>query len=162
MTPTTPISTTTMAATLAAATITSCSTVTGGTPAPPHIGTSASATAAAPSNSPAGPPSPTTVSPQDQIRQTLMAFADAVNSQNWDAYTELMCSAMRAQFTGPVMDYLKKSRAESGMTAVTAITSIVITGDRATATLTTQNEAMGTRSVTLPLKLEDGWKICQT
>jgi hypothetical protein len=48
------------------------------------------------------------------------------------------------------------------MTAITAITAIVITGDHATATLTTQNEAMGTRSVTLPLKLEDGWKVCQT
>ena len=91
-----------------------------------------------------------------------MAFADAANSQNWDAFTELMCSAMRAQFTGPVMNYLKKSRAESGMTAITAITSIVITGDHATATMTTQNESLGTRSVSLPLKLEDGWKICQT
>jgi hypothetical protein len=29
-------------------------------------------------------------------------------------------------------------------------------------TMTSHNEAMGTRSVTLPLKREeDGWKICQ-
>jgi hypothetical protein len=68
---------------------------------------------------------------------------------------------MRAKFTGPVMDYVKKGRAESGLTQAT-ITSVTIDGDSATAAMNASNEALGTRSVTLPLKLEDGWKICQT
>ncbi|OBK53161.1 hypothetical protein A5655_19560 [Mycobacterium sp. 1081908.1] len=89
-----------------------------------------------------------------------MAFQDAYNTQNWDAYTELMCSAMRVEFTGSVMDYLKKSRAQNGLTTV-KITSVAVTGDTATATMDAQNEALGSGSVSLPLKLEDGWKICK-
>ena len=40
--------------------------------------------------------------------------------------------------------------------------SVAITGDSATATMDAQNEALGSRTVSLPLKLEDGWKICKT
>lgn len=133
-----------------------CTTVTGGTAAHP---TTTAAAGSAPSSAPA-PPTPTTVSGQDQIRQTVTAFQDAYNTQNWQAYTELMCTAMRAQFTGPVMDYVKKGRTEAGLTQVT-ITSVTVTGDTATVAMNSTNEALGTRSVTLPLKLEDGWKICK-
>jgi hypothetical protein len=149
-------------AALAIAAITAaCSIVTGGRPVAQHTTASASATAAAPSNSVVSPAPPTTESAEDQIRQTVMAFQDAYNTQNWDAYTELMCSAMRAQFTGSVMNYLKKGRAQNGLTTV-KITSVAVTGDTATATMDAQNEALGSGSVTLPLKLEDGWKICKT
>lgn len=139
----------------------SCSSVTGGRAAGPHPGAS---TSAAPS--PAASPSAAVVTPspasdEDQIRQTVTAFQDAYNTQNWTAYTELMCSAMRAKFTGPVMNYVKKGRAESGLTHI-VITSVTINGDTATAAMNSSNEALGTRAVSLPLKLEDGWKICQT
>ncbi len=145
------------AAALAFATIVaSCSVVTGGTPALPHTSAPTSATAA-PTNSPAPPAPP---SDEDQIRQTVMAFQDAYNTQNWGAYTELMCSAMRAEFTGPTMDYLKKSRTQNGLTTV-KITSVAISGDTATVAMDAQNEALGSASVSLPLKLEDGWKICK-
>lgn len=138
-----------------------CSSVTGGTATGIHPSASSSATAAPPSPSSAVVvPSPTP-SAEDQIRQTVTAFQDAYNTQNWPAYTELMCSAMRAKFTGPVLDYLKKGRAESGLTHVN-ITSVTVTGDTATVAMNSSNEALGTRSVSLPLKLEDGWKICQT
>jgi hypothetical protein len=132
----------------------SCSSVTGGTPVAQH--TTMSATASAPTTSLITPPAA-----EDQIRQTVMAFQEAYNTQNWDAYTELMCSAMRAKFTGPVMGYVKKGRAETGLTTIT-ITTVVITGDTATATMDARNEALGSRTVSLPLKLEDGWKICKT
>ncbi|OOK65273.1 hypothetical protein BZL29_7984 [Mycobacterium kansasii] len=149
------------AATLTALTVTAitpaCTTVTGGTAA--HLTSSTSAAGSA-ATSPPAPPTPTTVSDEDQIRQTVTAFQDAYNTQNWQAYTELMCTAMRAQFTGPVMDYVKKGRAEAGLTQVT-ITSVTVTGDTAIAAMNSSNEALGTRSVTLPLKLEDGWKICK-
>jgi hypothetical protein len=146
----------TAAAALAfAAIIASCSVVTGGTPAFPHTSTSASA--AAPAN-PSVSPAPR--SDEDQIRQTVMAFQDAYNTQNWSAYTELMCSAMRAEFTGPTMDYLKKSRTQNGLTTV-KITSVAISGDTATVAMDAQNEALGSGSVSLPLKHEDGWKICK-
>jgi hypothetical protein len=137
----------------------SCSDVTGGTPTASHSSTAASATAGSPPNSSAAP-APATPSAEDQVRETVTAFQDAYNTQNWTAYTELMCSAMRAKFTGPVMDYVKKGRAESGLTRAT-ITSVTINGDSASATMSSSNEALGTRTVSLPLKLEDGWKICQ-
>jgi hypothetical protein len=149
-----------IAALLTAAVSAGCSTVTGGTPATPHTSAPVSVTAAAPSNSPAAPPPPTTPSPEDQIRQTLFAFQDAANSQNWEAYTELMCAAMRAQFTGTVLDYLKKDRAQTGLTTIKDIVSIDITGDTASVTMDNQNEALGSRRVTMRLKYEDGWKIC--
>lgn len=148
----------TVGAALAVAAVTaSCSNVIGGTPVAQHGGGApVAAPAPAPSTSLAASPSA-----EDQIRQTVMAFQDAYNTQNWDAYTELMCSAMRAQFVGPVMGYVKKGRAETGLTSVKNI-SVAITGDTATATMDAQNEALGSRTVSLPLKLEDGWKICQT
>lgn len=151
----------TVAVALSAFTI-SCSSVTGGHAAGPHPGASSSA-----ARTPAGPsPTAAVVTPsppsdEDQIRQTVTAFQDAYNTQNWTAYTELMCSAMRAKFTGPVMNYVKKGRAESGLTHI-VITSVTINGDTATAAMNSSNEALGTRAVSLPLKLEDGWKICQT
>ncbi|MDV6979119.1 Rv0361 family membrane protein [Mycobacterium intracellulare] len=123
---------------------------------------SASSAASAPNPAPSSPPATaTTPSAEDQIRQTVTAFQDAYNTQNWTAYTELMCAAMRTKFTGPVMNYVKKGRAESGLTHIT-ITAVTINGDTATAAMNSSNEALGTRSVSLPLKLEDGWKICQT
>ena len=91
-----------------------------------------------------------------------MAFQDAYNTQNWDAYLELMCTAMRAQFSGTAMNYVKKARAQNGVTTIKNISKIAITGDTADVTFDGQNEAMGTHTVSLPLKLEDGWKICQT
>lgn len=149
-----------VAVALSALTI-SCSSVTGGHAAGPHPGASSSA-ALSPTGSPtAAGVTPSPPSDEDQIRQTVTAFQDAYNTQNWTAYTELMCSAMRAKFTGPVMNYVKKGRAESGLTHI-IITSVTINGDTATAAMNSSNEALGTRAVSLPLKLEDGWKICQT
>lgn len=147
------------AALAVAAIVASCSVVTGGTAVSPRSSAPTSVVGAAPVNPSVAPP-PTTESAEDQIRQTVMAFQDAYNTQNWDAYTELMCSAMRVEFTGPTMDYLKKTRVQNGLTTV-KVTSVAITGDTATVTMDAQNEALGFRSVSLPLKLEDGWKICK-
>jgi hypothetical protein len=73
-----------------------------------------------------------------------------------------MCVAMRNKFSGTVMNYVKKGRAQSGITTIKDIKSIVVTGDTADATFTGQSETLGTQVVSLPLKLEDGWKICKT
>src|SRR5205807_9410065 len=94
----TPILATVGAALVVAAVTASCSNVTAGTPVARHGGAPVSATASAPTT-----PLVASPSAEDQIRQTVMTFQDAYNTQNWDAYTELMCSAMRAQFTGPAM-----------------------------------------------------------
>jgi hypothetical protein len=72
-----------------------------------------------------------------------------------------MCSAMRAQFTGPTMDSVRKGRAQNGLTTI-KITSVTVTGDDATATMDVQNEALGSGTLSLPLKHEDGWKVCKT
>lgn len=141
----------------AAALAAACSTTTGGAPHP--------VTAAPPSSSRvAASPTTTSVAPlsdEDQVRQTLLAFQDAANSQNWDAYLELMCAPERAKFTGSVMDYLKKARAQDGPTTIT-ITSVTINGDDAEARYVAHNETRGPASAGLPLKREeDGWKICQ-
>lgn len=144
---------------LAAALSTSCSSTTGGAPVAQH--SAAPAPASIPTSSVAAQP-PTAISDEDQVRETVMAFQDAANSQNWDAYLDLMCAPMRAKFTGTVMDYLKKDRTRTGATTVT-ITSVSITGDTATVQLNSHNEAVGSRSVSMRLKREvDGWKMCQT
>jgi len=144
---------------VAASLIASCSTTTGGAAVSPHA--TNPARAVAPTHSPAAPPPSAAVSDEDQVRQTVKAFQDAYNTENWDAYLDVMCAPMQAKFTGPVMDYLKKGRAQAGVTTVST-TAVSITGDTATVTMTSHNEAMGTRSVSLPLKREeDGWKICQ-
>lgn len=142
--------------------IASCSVSTSGRPvaAPPNA-TSAPASGAVPSPGPPAPAPSTTVSDEDQIRQAVMAFQAAYNTQAWDAYLDLMCAGMRAQFTGSVMDYVKKGRIQNGLTNV-KVTAVEIHGDTATATFDAQNETLGSRSgQTLPLKLEDGWKICK-
>jgi hypothetical protein len=140
----------------AAAVATACTSITGGSPHP-------IASPPATSRHQASSAAPRTALPdEDQIRQTVIAFQDAVNTQNWDAYLDLMCAPMRARFTGTVLDYLKKMRTQAGVTTVT-ITSVSIDGDNATANFDSHNEAIGSASVSLPLKHEgDGWKICQT
>jgi hypothetical protein len=153
------------AALLAAASvlaIASCSASISGRPvaAPPHA-SSATASGAAPTPGLPAPAPSTTVSDEDQIRQAVMAFQAAYNTQAWDAYLDMMCAGMRAQFTGSVMDYVKKGRTQNGLTNV-RVTAVEIRGDTATATFDAQNEILGSRSgQTLPLKLEDGWKICK-
>jgi hypothetical protein len=150
------------AAVLAAAVMTaSCSSSTGGT-AIPHgsqVSTPGPASATRPSP-PAAAPTSAAVSDEDQVRQTVSAFNDAYNSQNWQAYAELMCVAMRNQFTGVVMDYVKKNRANTGANTIKSI-AVTISGDSATASITGTNEAIGSGTISLPLKREDGWKVCQ-
>jgi hypothetical protein len=155
----TPVITRLLAVGVAAFLSASCTTVTGGSALPQRAGP---ATSAAPPSPAAAPAPSATPSAQDQIRETLTAFQDAYNTQNWDAYLELMCTAMRTKFSGTVMNYVKKNRAQNGITTIKNITKIVITGDTADVTFDGQNEAMGTQTVSLPLKLEDGWKICKT
>jgi hypothetical protein len=138
----------------------SCSHQVGGTALPQHTSASTTAASGAPPTTARAPAPSPPASDEDQIRQTLLAFQDSYNTQNWDAYLELMCTAMRAKFTGTVMDYVKKGRAQNGVTIVKII-SIAITGDTATASMEGHNEALGTRTAAMPLKLEDGWKICQ-
>jgi hypothetical protein len=125
----------------------------GGTPVTQQSNTTSAAAAAVPSAAPTPPPPP---SDEDQVKETVMAFQDAYNTKNWDAYAELMCTSMRAKFTGVVMDYLKKGRQDTGLTQIKTITP-VITGDTAVVTMDAQNETMGTQTVKLPLKREDGW-----
>jgi hypothetical protein len=156
-----PVVTRVCAIAVAAALTASCTTTTGGSALPQQTGASTSATAAPP-GSPAAPAPSGKPSAEDQIRETLKAFQDSYNTQNWDAYLELMCTAMRTKFSGTVMNYVKKGRAQNGITTIKDIKSIVVTGDTADATFVGQSETLGTQTVSLPLKLEDGWKICKT
>lgn len=139
--------------------VTSCSTTTTGRPiAEQHD--AVSTTEISPSSTPELPaPPPPPISDEDQIREAVRTFQDAYNVENWDAYRQMMCPAMRDQFNGPNMDMVKKTRTDNGLTNAT-VTGVVIDGDTATAVIESQNEAMGQRSVTLPLERSDGWKIC--
>jgi hypothetical protein len=139
----------------------SCSHSTNGTATSGHTSAPTTAPAAAPRTSAtAAPPKSAPASDEDQARDTVTAFNDAYNSQNWEAYTELMCAAMRAQFTGVTMDYVKKGRINNGPATITAVT-VTIDGDTATATINGASEALGPGTIKLPLKREDGWKVCQ-
>ncbi len=42
----------------------------------------------------------TAPSDDDQVRETVMAFQQAYNTQNWDAYLELMCPSWRRSTPG--------------------------------------------------------------
>ncbi len=117
--------------------------------APPSSASSAPATSAAPA-----PPTD-----EQQVRETVQAFQDAYNTQNWDAYLELMCQPMREKFSGSAMELLKKTRAGQGLTKAT-VTNVTIHADSATATIDAENEVLGRRSVQLILARDDGWKVC--
>jgi hypothetical protein len=101
----------------------------------------------------------TAPSDDDQVRETVMAFQQAYNTQNWDAYLELMCPSWRAQYTGPVMDMTKKTRIDQGLTTMT-VNSVQILGDEATANVDAQNELLGRKTLDLKLVREDGWRVC--
>ncbi|AQT82207.1 hypothetical protein B1R94_27595 [Mycolicibacterium litorale] len=104
------------------------------------------------------PPAP--LSDTDQIKATISAFQDAANSQNWVAYRQLMCPAMLAKFTDPVMEKVRENRANTGITDVT-VTGVTITGDTARADLDSTNELIGRMQVAMTLaRGTDGWKIC--
>lgn len=101
----------------------------------------------------------TAPSDEDQVRAAVMAFQDAYNTQNWDAYLDAMCPSWAAQYTGPVMDLTKKTRVDQGLTTVKVMT-VRIVGDEATATVDAQNEMLGRKTVELQLVREDGWRVC--
>lgn len=128
------------------------------TRAPSAVPSAASATTATAAPPPAVPPP---MSDHDQIRQAINAVQDAYNTQNWVAYKELICPKMAEKFNGPVMEMLKKTRADNGLTQVIAISNIVITEPNATAQLDAQSEVSGRQSVTMKLSRDqDGWKVC--
>lgn len=137
--------------------IASCAHPTGGSATPVH--TTASTAPSGPHTGPAAAPAPPP-SDQDSAKQTVTAINDAYDSQNWEAYTELMCAAMRAKFTGVVMDYLKKGRIQNGLTTIKSIT-VAIDGDTAVATTDVASEGLGAGTMKLHLKREDGWKVCE-
>jgi hypothetical protein len=145
-----------MACGLAAALLVSCSSA-----EKPADTPSDQSTPAAPASSaaPQAPLPPAPMSDEDQIREALKASQDAYNTQNWDAYLEMLCPVQRAKFTGEIMNMVKKGRAENGLSFMT-VTSVAIDGDTAKATVEASNEVLGTQTLTLPLERSDGWKLC--
>jgi hypothetical protein len=129
------------------------------TKSPSSSSSSASSAAAAPP--PAVPSPPPPLSDDDQIRQTLTAYQDAYNTQNWPAYMELLCEPMREQFNGPAMDLLKKTRADNGIAQVLGVSDVVVDGVKATAKVDVQNAVLGRLSTDFKLAQDqDGWKVC--
>ena len=99
-------------------------------------------------------------SDEDQVKEAIKTFQDAYNTQNWDAYLEMLCPKRRAEFVGGVMDSLKKNRTDTGITTVDVV-SVKITGDEAAAVIDGNNETTGTGRATMNLERgDDGWKIC--
>lgn len=121
---------------------------------PPAVASTSAPVAATPV------PSPAPVSDGDQVRAAVLAFQDAYNTQQWDAYLAGMCTAWRQQMA-PLIDNVKKTRTDQGLTTVT-VSGVNVTGDTATATLDAQNELLGHKTVELKLAREDGWKVCMT
>jgi hypothetical protein len=141
-----------------AATITAC-----GSDATPAATKSSSASSVSSTVAAAPPaaPSPPPLSDDDQIRQTLTAFQDAFNTQNWAAYLELTCQPMREQFNGPAMDLLKKTRADNGIAQIVGVSGVVIDGVKATAKMDAQNAVLGRMTIDMKLAQDQGgWKVC--
>lgn len=128
--------------------------------APAAQSTQGSSTSTTTQAAPAPPPPPAPLSDEDQVRQAIRAFQDASNTQNWEAYLDAMCPAMRAQFTGPIMDSVKKNRASVGITTAN-VDSVTFKGDKATAILDATNELAGNMKVPIELaRGDDGWAVC--
>ena len=140
--------------------VAACSSTTTGRPVAGEDSAVVTAEVTPPAAPEPAPPPPPPMSDEDQVRAAVMTFQDAYNVQNWDAYRAMMCPAMRDRFTGPVMEMLKKTRTDSGLTNAT-VTAVEIDGDTARATLDSHSEAVGQMTVSLPLERSDGWKICQ-
>src|SRR6201999_1698246 len=102
--------------------VASCSHSTSGTATTGHTSTPTTARPPPRTSATATPTSSAPVSDEDQAKDTVKAFGDAYNSQNWEAYSELMCAAMRAQFTGIVMNYVKKGRVSNGPNTIKSVT----------------------------------------
>jgi hypothetical protein len=142
-----------------AATITACGS--DATPAATKSPSSSASSSVSSTVAAAPSPPPPPLSDADQIRQTLTAFQDAFNTQNWTAYLELTCQPMREQFNGPAMDLLKKTRADNGIAQIVGVSDVVVDGVKATAKMDAQNAVLG--RLTIDMKLaqdQDGWKVC--
>lgn len=135
-----------------------CAPSTEGTATTARSATPSAAAAPTPHTAPA--PAPPPPSDQQSAEQAVTAINDAYDAQNWVAYTALMCTAMRAQYTGVVMDSLKKTRIQNGPTTIKSMT-IAIDGDTATATINAVSEGLGAGTISIPLKREGGWKVCK-
>ena len=134
---------------------TSCAT--SGTPVAQQTSAAASSAVAAPPTSTAAPAPP---SDEDQVRQALKVVQDAYNTQNWDVYLQMLCPTERAKFTGGVMDSLKKTRADMGVTTVNVV-SVTVDGDNASAVVDGNSEVAGSARVTMKFERgDDGWKLC--
>lgn len=107
----------------------------------------------------APPPSPAPLSDEEQIKESLQASQDAYNTQNWDAYLEMMCPVQRAKFTSSVMDMVKKGRLETGMSYMKVL-EVAVDGDTAKVRVEATNETSGTMNLNLPVERSDGWKLC--
>lgn len=150
----------TVAVALAATALVSCS---GSESAAPEstqaasVSDSATSASAAPAAPPAPAPAPLT--DEDQVKEALQITQDAYNTQNWDAYLEMMCPDQRAKFTGNVMEMLKTTRQQNGLTNVKVL-NVTIDGDTAKARVEASNEVLGTQEITMPFERSDGWKLC--
>lgn len=114
------------------------------------------------SAAPATPTVPPPASDEDQVRAALKAYEDAYNTNNWDAYLEVMCPTMRARFVGAVLDAVKNTRATAGVTTAEVL-SVHVSGDNATVQMRGTSEGGGTATVRMPLKRgDDGWQICMS
>ena len=135
----------------------SVSCTTSGTPVTQQTTAGESTAVAAPPTSTAAPAPP---SDEDQVRQALKVLQDAYNTQNWDVYLQMLCPSERAKFTGGVMDSLKKTRADMGVTTANVV-SVTVDGDNASAVVDGNSEVAGTGRVTMKFERgDDGWKLC--
>lgn len=125
-------------------------------------GTTSAAPASPSTTAPTPPPPPPPPSDEQQIRDTIAGYQDAYNTENWPAYMTFMCPTMRERFAGSVLDTVRQTRASAGITTVT-VSGVVVTGERASATMVGSNELVGVATIDVPLvRGDDGWTICMT
>jgi ketosteroid isomerase-like protein len=114
-------------------------------------------------------------SPEDQIRGVVTAFNNDYNNADFAGLMTLVCDQSKGDLGGlkalsvlkdlgeaEASDQLRQMRDEKG-TATTSVTDIRVTGDRATATVTTtfSKSPSDSGSETDSFGKENGsWKIC--
>jgi hypothetical protein len=66
---------------------------------------------------------------------------------------------MRSNFSGVIMDAVKRDRIRNGPVAIKVVT-VTINGHDATADLDGVSEGLGPNRFPLSSKRDDGWKVC--
>jgi ketosteroid isomerase-like protein len=100
-------------------------------------------------------------SDQEQARDAVQDYVDAVGEQDYDAVCDLYSDSFKQQLAvGDNCAAFVQEQTSGGPTQELEVVDVRVNGEKATADLDAANEAGGPSRITLQLEEQDGdWKI---